>query len=180
MSSQTNASPKHSMPPGLTRKEATVVMVDIVRMTSVIERLADEATVIAFLDGFYSLCSRHIENGGGEIIKYMGDSCMAIYAASDCVVAISDVQAIRQEFADYSLTFGLQNGDIRSAIHVGEVVTGKFGPQGIRDVLGKAPAVLLSMNGSGIRITEQVYRKLPSSKRGPWRKKGGHVTYLLP
>jgi class 3 adenylate cyclase len=180
MSSQTNASPKHPLPPGLSQRDATLVMVDIVRMTSVLEVLPDEPTVIAFLDGFYRLCSHHIETGGGEVIKYMGDSCLALYDAKDCVAAIRDVQAIRHEFPDYSREFGLPNGDVRSAIHIGEVVTGKFGPQGIKDVLGKAPGVVLSMDGSGIRITEKVYRKLPSSERGPWRKKSSNVTYILP
>jgi class 3 adenylate cyclase len=180
MSSQINASPKHTLPEGLTQRDATVVVVDIARMTSIIEVLPDEPTVIAFLDGFYRLCSHHIEQGGGEVIKYMGDSCFAIYDAKESGAAIRDVQAIRKEFPGYGREFGLPNSDVRAAIHIGEVVTGGFGPQGIKDVLGKAPGVVMSMNRSGISITEQVYRKLPSSERGPWRKKGGQVTYLLP
>jgi class 3 adenylate cyclase len=178
MSNQTNAYPKHALPAGLNQRDATVVIVDIVRMTSVVEKLPDEATVIAFLDGFYHLCSQHIEAGGGEVIKYMGDSCMALYEVADCLNAVADVQQIRREFTAYCLEFGLQNGDVRSAIHIGEVISGGFGPQGIKDVLGKAPGVVLSMSGSGISISEQVYRKLPSADRSPWRKRGGHVTYV--
>ena len=180
MSSQTNASPKHAMPPGLSQKDATVVLIDIAWMTSIIEMLPDEPTVIAFLDGFYRLCSQHIEKGGGEVIKYMGDSCFALYDAKESGAAIRDVQAIRDAFPGYGREFGLPNSDVRAAIHIGEVVTGTFGPQGIKDVLGKAPGVVMSMNRHGISITEQVYRKLPSSERTPWRKKGGNVTYILP
>tara|TARA_B100000676_G_scaffold299991_1_gene345064 strand:- start:137 stop:247 length:111 start_codon:yes stop_codon:yes gene_type:complete len=35
------------------------------------------------------------------------------------------------------------------------------------------------MEGPGITVSEQVYRKLPSGARSPWKKRGGKVSYHM-
>jgi class 3 adenylate cyclase len=174
MSSQTNG-----LPSRLTETRATLVHIDISRATSIIMAIGDEIKIVLFIDGFYELCSNHIEKHGGEVIKYMGDSCLAMFGEDECLNAINAVTGVRDDFAGYCKERDVKATDIHASIHVGETIVGGFGPQQIRDVLGKAPGALFLMTNPGITISEQVYRKLSSDKRTSWRKQGGNVYYVL-
>lgn len=168
-----------ALPPRLSRKKLTVVELDVSRSTWLLGEIGDDNKAVLFLDGYYALCSKHIETRGGEVIKYMGDACMAIFDEEACLQAIDAVIAIRDAFPDYCRANGAPITEIHGAVHIGELVIGEFGPQGFRDVMGRTPSTLFKMAGTGIAISEQAYRKLPSDQRGAWRKRGGQVTYIL-
>ena len=168
-----------ALPPRLTRKKLTLVEVDVSRSTSIVVDIDDDDKAVLFFDGFYALCTRHIEAHGGKVIKYMGDACLASFDADDCVAAIDAVIAMRDAFPAYCASHDVTPTDIHGTVHMGDMVVGQFGPQGFQDVMGRAPNTLFKMAGHGITISEQVYRKLPSGRRGPWRKRGGEVTYVL-
>jgi class 3 adenylate cyclase len=167
------------LPSRLTHRTAALVEIDIRQCTQIFKEINDADRFVLFIDGFYSLCSGVTVNCGGEIVKYMGDSCLAIFDETDCIAAVDSVLKVRAAFPDYCRKFGVTPTDIRATVHTGEVVYGTFGPEGMRDVIGKTASELFQMIGSGITITEQVYRKLPSANRGPWKKHGGQVTYIL-
>jgi hypothetical protein len=61
-------------------------------------------------------------------------------------------------------------------------VAGEFGPPGARqyDIIGAGVIHLFRMgSGAGIRVSEPVYRQLPSDDRRPWRKHQPPATYTL-
>lgn len=167
------------LPSRLSIKNAVLVNIDVMRFTHITEQIDDQTRIVVFLDGYYSLCSRQVTAHGGEIIKYMGDSCVALFDDTASNAAIEAVRAIRDEFADYCRNQSVTPTELRVAIHTGEVIVGGYGPEEYKDVLGRTANILFSMNGPGITITEQVYRSLPSDKRSPWRKQGGHVVYVM-
>ncbi len=174
MSKQPGELPSH-----LSVKNAILANIDVARFTHIMERINDTVATVNFLEGYYSLCSSHITGCGGEVIKYMGDGCLAMFDASGSSEAIDAVCAIRDDFPDYCRSQNVTPTDIRAALHTGDVIVGGFGPEKIKDVLGSTANILFSMAGPGITISEQVYRSLDSGKRGPWRKHGGHVVYVM-
>jgi hypothetical protein len=58
------------------------------------------------------------------------------------------------------------------------VVEGEFGAEGVYDVVGAGVIHTFRMgSGPGVRISEPVYRKLPSARRGSWSKHQPPATY---
>jgi len=167
------------LPSHLSIKNAVLINIDVLNATQIIAQMDDLVGTVHFLDGYYSLCSKHITAHGGEVIKYIGDACLAMFDETAIIDAIDAVCAIRNEFAEYCNSVAVAPTDLRVSLHTGEVIVGGFGPEGYKDILGKTVNILFSMTGRGITITEQVYRKLPSDKRSPWKKQGGHVVYVM-
>ena len=157
--------------------KAVVVLVDI----SGTLKLATALTPLkfaVFLDDFYGLCTHHVEHAGGELIKYVGDATLALFNEHDAVAAVEAVQAIREGFAPVCAAHGVQ-ADISANIHLGDVVDGVFGPAACRDITGGTVYTTFRMGGGpGLRISEPVYRKLPSGARSPWKKQKSPVTYV--
>ena len=167
------------LPSRLTETRSTVVLIDIQRTTTIITELNDERRFVLFIDGFYSLCADAVMEKGGEVIKYMGDSCLALFpelGVEDCIDAVTE---IRRQFPALCEQHGVRPTGIRANIVTDDVIIGAFGRDGRRDVMGKAVGAAMVGEGPGINITEAVYRKLPSSKRSEWRKHGGKVTYVM-
>jgi len=110
----------------------------------------------------------------------MGDSCLAVFPEDKATEAIESVSKLRLEFVDYCRTRQVKPTDLRAGVHVGEVTMGEFGPRRQRDVMGRSSSIAIAMPGTGVTISEQVYRKLPSASRSPWKKQGAQVTYGIP
>ena len=167
------------LPPRLTRKSAALVELDILNSLKIARQMDSSEQFALFIDAFYTLCSAKTQQYGGEIIKYIGDSTLAMFEATDCVAALGSVHDIRDCFPEFCREFGVEGHELRATVHTGDVIFGSFGPEGQKDVIGKTPNELFQTRGYGITITEQVYRKLPSDKRSTWKKKGGQVVYVM-
>jgi hypothetical protein len=60
--------------------------------------------------------------------------------------------------------------DLGATVHVSTVVEGAFGLGGAYEIVGMGVIHVFGMGGAGTRISEPVYRRLPSGRRSPWRK----------
>ena len=159
--------------------KALILLLDISGTTKIITALTP-LTFAAFLDDFYKLCAHQVEHAGGEVVKYPGDAALAIFDEVGAVAAVDAVHAIREGFQAICAAYGVQ-ADIGANLHLGDVVDGVFGPTDIRDITGTAVYTTFRMGGGpGLRISESVYRKLPSGARSPWKKQKAQVTYTLP
>ncbi len=173
------STPSHELPSRLSERNVILAHLDIRGFLHIIEQLENQIAVTNFLDGFYEICSTQTGAHGGEVIKYMGDSCLSLFADTDAENAIAAVAKIREAFSQFCIDSQVTPTDIRGGLHIGDVIVGQFGPEGFKDVIGKTVNTLFLMSGNGITISEQLYRKLPSDKRSPWRKQSGHVVYVM-
>jgi class 3 adenylate cyclase len=160
-------------------RKAVILLLDITGTTKIVTSLAP-LHFAAFLDEFYKLCARQVERAGGEVVEYPGDAALAMFDEDGAVAAVEAVHAIREAFQEVCAAYGVQ-ADIGANLHLGDVVDGVFGPTAFRNVIGKAVYTTFRMGGGpGLRISESVYRKLPSGARSPWKKQKAQVTYTLP
>ncbi len=167
------------VPSRFSERKAVVLLLDI-SGTMKIATAMTPLNFAAFLDDFYRLCARQVEHAGGEVVKYLGDAALAIFDEDGTVAAVDAVHAVREDFKAVCTGHGVQ-ADIGANLHLGDVVVGAFGPNAIRDITGSAVYTTFRMGGGpGLRISEPVYRKLPSGARSPWKKQKAHVTYVLP
>ena len=168
------------LPANLTKRNTIILHTDVVRMLKVIEELDSPENFAQFLDDYYNLCSNQITASGGEVIKYMGDACIAIFDDTAVLSALEAVTSIRDGMPELCRKWKVSVTDVKAALHIGEVIVGSFGPEGLRDILGHAVNIVFRIEGEGrVVMSETLYRKLPSDKRGPWKKRGGRVVYVM-
>ena len=140
-----------------------------------------DSEMAAFADEYYRMAGEVVEQQGGKIIKFNGDGVLIIFppdAASEAVAAAITMQRAITELAQ-DLQFEVRLG---ANIHFGEAIAAEFGTGSNRryDILGRTVnQTFLLGRGPGIRLSERVYRKLPSDERSPWDKRKPPALYVL-
>jgi len=134
--------------------------------------------VASFLQSFYVLAAEHLEPAGGRIVKFMGDAGLAVFPterAEDAIFALRD-------FALAARALGREVGldtFLNINVHVGEVLTGSFGPPGAEryDVLGKTVNIAARLGRRGLTLSPQAFRCLGPEAREQFGKNTPPVTY---
>ncbi len=153
----------------------TVAVVDLTGYAR-LAQTRDDLAVARLLDDFYRLCHARIREAGGRVVKFLGDACLATFDPESTAAAVAGVVAIRRGVRE--LEPGL---DVGINVHLTGLVEGDFGPDEDRrhDVIGGGVNhTFLLGRGPGIRLSEPVYRKLPSDARGPWTKRAMPAIYV--
>ncbi len=144
-------------------------------------RSRSDAEMAHFLDRFYAASEDVVTEAGGRVIKFLGDAVLAVFGPEDAVAAVN--AAIHLEAVSKTLArgVGLDMG-LGANLHAGDAVLAELGRGSSRrlDVIGRAVnQTFLLGRGPGIRISERVYRRLPSSDRSPWDKNKPPAVYVL-
>lgn len=144
-------------------------------------RTHSDAEMAAFLDRFYVASEEIVVSFGGRVIKFLGDAVLAAFDEGAGPEAVAATVSLETAVARIAVDSGL---DLRlgANIHAGEAVAAELGAGSSRrhDVIGRAVnQTFLLGRGGGIRISERVYRQLPSPDRSPWDKKKPPTVYVL-
>jgi len=157
-----------------------LVLIDLAGFTRAVAGLTP-LEVVDLLDRFFVRCGELVTAHAGRVVKFTGDGCVAVFEADHAPDAVACVQAVRESVVSIAEELDI-NLDLGANIHLAKVITGVFGAPytSIDDVIGMGVIHTFRMGaGPGIRISEPVYRKLPSSERTPWRKNQPPATYTL-
>jgi adenylate cyclase len=120
---------------------------DLVHFT----RIADEVErehLLGLLNDYASPLVESIEEHGGEVLKFVGDGILAIFAHADIGIARSNAldAAFRAEariaaLNEERLSQGLRTTDFYLALHCGDLLFGNFGSANRLDFTVLGPAV---------------------------------------
>ncbi len=170
----------HPVPAQFTLAPTIVLVADLTGYTRGFRSHSD-AEMASFLDRFYRMSAHVIEEKGGRVIKFIGDSVLSTFppeAPSDAVSAAVEMQHEAALLADdVGLDFRLG-----ANIHLGDAVAGElgYGTSRRHDVIGRTVnQTFLLGTGGGVRMSERVYRRLPSDERTPWEKRKPPVVYVF-
>jgi class 3 adenylate cyclase len=157
-------------PSGEYRERSLVmVLLDLARFTSVIAELSLRETT-ELLDEFYRAADEVVVGAGGRVVKFVGDGCLAAFEPSDVLPALEAVDAVGVRVADIGATRGVTL-ELGANVHVANVAEVSLGSSAVAELVGIGVVHTYRMGGGpGVRISEPVYRKLPSANRTPWRK----------
>ena len=157
-----------------------IMVIDLAGYTKAAQSAGD-AKIVLFLQDYYAACEEVLSEKGGAVIKFMGDACLAVFPpdrASFAVEGLLQMQRTIKEITErHELAIVLgANLHLASAIEVEfGVGAGKR-----KDIIGRGVnQTFLLGRGPGIRISEPVYRALPSSMRSPWEKHKPPAVYHL-
>jgi class 3 adenylate cyclase len=119
---------------------------------------------VDFLQTAYERMGDIIVRYEGEIVKYMGDGMLCLFAAGSEGQAIEGAMELRQAYAKLAQEYDLSHDtELEVGISAGELEVGVFGHASLRqrDAFGEAINVA-GMIGHyrGIAITESVYEQV--------------------
>jgi adenylate cyclase len=157
-------------------RQLVTLMVDLARFTHAVASM-EALAVAALIDRFYEAAATTVTQHGGRVVKYLGDGCLAVFPKEGAVDAVDCVErlSLLVEELGSALDADLELG---ANIHLCTVVEGEFGTEGFYDIVGAGVIHTFRMgSGAGVRISESVYRKLPSTRRGSWAKYQPPATY---
>jgi adenylate cyclase len=140
----------------------------------------EDAHIAGFLQAFYQLAADRIEPAGGRIVKFMGDAGLAVFptgAAEGAILALCDLTGAARALGQQ---FGVETY-LNVNVHVGEMLSGGFGPAGAQrfDVIGKAVNVAARLGRRGVTLSPQAFRTLSPDARKRFEKVTPPVTYHL-
>ena len=157
-----------------------ILLVDLAGATKAFQSQSDEK-MAAFLQEFYDGCDKALTGGGGTIIKFMGSNCLAIFPADRAKDAVQSVVQLQSAVVALARQHQV-SVSLGANVHVAPAIDAEFGPGSHkrRDIIGRGVnQTFLLGRGPGIRISEPVYRALPSSARSPWSKHKPPAIYHL-
>ena len=152
-------------------RRLVIFTADLAGFTRFVARTEAEE-LARILDGWYHVVQTAIEGQGGRVVKFMGDGVLAVFPESEAVAAVECALELRgRTDAPGGLRLGV-------SLHLAVVAEAALGPARSYDVVGMGVnhAFLLG-RGPGLRISEPVYRKLPSERRSSWQKQHPPAIY---
>jgi adenylate cyclase len=159
-------------------RQLAIVLVDLARFTRAVAGLG-LSELVGVVDAFYRAAGTAVAAQGGRVVKFVGDGCLAVFEPDDVISALDAVDALRAEVRSIGAARGLDM-DLGANVHLATVAEAELGLDGTFDVIGMGVVHAFRMgSGAGTRISEPVYRRLPSGRRTPWRKHQPPATYVL-
>ncbi|MEQ1912009.1 MAG: adenylate/guanylate cyclase domain-containing protein [Vicinamibacterales bacterium] len=140
-----------------------------------------DAEMASFLDQYYVVAEDLVDRAGGRIVKFIGDALLAVFPEAEAPAAVSAAAKLRREVEELGQRMGMRVR-LGVSVHMGPAVETELGkgPSRRRDVIGRTVnQTFLLGRGAGIRISEPVYRTLPSAERTPWSKNKPPAVYVL-
>ena len=165
-------------PRSFTERKLVLFVVDLAGTSRAVARL-DAERIAELINAFFTVCAAAVESNGGRVVKYLGDGCFAVFDEDAGARAIDAALALRGSTEDLWRDFDI-DVELGVNIHQAVVAEGLFAPDDRYDVMGTGVIHTFRMGGGpGLRISEPVYRQLPSDRRSPWRKHRPPATYTF-
>ena len=161
--------------------ERLIVLIDLAGFAKIFQTRTD-IEVATWLQAFYTACDEGITRHGGTVIKFMGDACLSVFAKEGAVAAVTAVRELQVAVEALAREHRMSVSSLGANLHVATIVEGDFGGASRRgrDIIGRGVNQTFMLgHGAGVRISEPVYRALPSSARSPWRKHKPPAIYHL-
>jgi class 3 adenylate cyclase len=150
-------------------RQLVIAVIDLARFTQAVAGM-DAVAIAEAIDRFYAVAGSLVADHGGRVVKYLGDGCLVVFPAERADAAVDCVRSLAGEVAQlgHDLQLDLELG---ANVHLSTVAEGEYTATQMYDVVGQGVIHTFRMGGGpGIRISEPVYRKLPSHRRSPWVK----------
>lgn len=131
------------------------------------------------LSGYYEFLGDVVAAGNGEVIKFMGDSSLILFAEGQVDAGMEALLTLQSKGDAYLAGQGMAaQHQIRT--HYGPVCIGELGVREKRmDILGSTVNTLFLLKANaGFVLTPEVFRKLGPGMRQHFKKHTPPITYI--
>ena len=138
-----------------------------------------ESEMFCYLSLFYEITGDCVEEGGGRVVKFEGDSALIVFPEEHLDKGIgalfkmkSAVDKLNQEL-DYKSQLKVQG-------HFGSVLTGNLGTRKAKhyDIAGNTVMIAARIKSAGFAISPETFRKLKPETRKLFKKHTPPITYI--
>ena len=138
----------------------------------------EDLYVANLFQSYYVLAGRAITNAGARLVKLNGAEGLCVIPAGRMAAGIRALCELAGEVRFLASDRGL-DAHLNARVHFGPVMSGEFGPPGLRryDVIGKTVNVAARMGGRGVVLTAQAYRQLDHVARHRFDKHTPPISY---
>jgi class 3 adenylate cyclase len=157
-----------------------IILIDLAGSTKAFQSEGD-IKMAALFQQYYVDCETVLTEKGGTVVKFMGDACLAVFPPDNAQDAVDAVIILQSKVHVLAKRHEV-NLELGANLHIASAIEGQFGTalKGAKDILGRGVnQTFLLGRGAGIRISEPVYRALPSPARAPWQKHKPPAVYHL-
>jgi adenylate cyclase len=140
------------------KTDRVVLFCDIRQFARIARGLGDG--MVDFIQAFYELVGDSVIAHGGKLLKYMGDSVLALFSASGATSAVRAAMQMRSRYTALSSRAapGFESS-LEISIGLGPVLLGAIGHSSLRgeDVFGETVnTTAMLMHGAGITVDARV------------------------
>ena len=139
---------------------------------------SEDRRVAGFLQSYYDLAGSTIAGAGGRLVKLNGVEGLCVIPAAGMAAGVRALCELAGAVRGLARERGFDS-HLNAHVHFGAVVSGEFGPPGLRryDVIGKAVNVAARLGGRGVVLTAQAYRQLDHAGRQWFDKHTPPISY---
>lgn len=162
-----------------TTQEVLVVVYDLANFAP-FSRQAPSAEVFTALNEFYRISEGYIKNDGGSVIKFIGDSGLAIFPEERADAGVRSMLELKKKL-DVWLKKAIPGSFLSVNCHFGEVTLGPMhGPHGKSlDAIGETVNICFTLGKRKFTISPQAFRKLAPDSRKHFKKFTPPIVYNL-
>ncbi len=153
-----------------------ISFVDITGFARGAERTPDER-LAELLDTYYERIGKAAADGGGTLVKLIGDGALLVFPLERADAAVLALLALR---ADVPQLFEGWHSELIVKLHAGEVVCGPFGPRDDKrfDVIGGEVNIAARLPTRSFAISAEAFRCLSKDLRTRFKKHTPPITYI--
>ncbi len=139
---------------------------------------SEDSRVAEFLQSYYVLAGRTIADAGARLVKLNGAEGLCVIPAPRMAAGVHALCELATTVRRLARGHRFE-AHLNVQVHFGAVVSGEFGPPGLRryDVIGKAVNVAARIGGRGVVLTAQAYRQLDHASRQRFDKHAPPISY---
>ena len=160
-------------------KEMLIIVFDLINYVP-FRKQNEGAEVFRVLNEFYSKSKINIQNSGGKLIKFIGDTGIAVYEKDQTDIGVNSMMKLKIEIDEW-FSKHVPNGGLAVNCHVGEVTIGDMvgSSENQTDVIGEAVNIAFTLGKRQFLISPQAFRSLSSQSRTNFKKFTPPIVYKL-
>jgi adenylate cyclase len=166
------------MPNLHTETPLLVAFVDLTRFMAQSQRVSD-ADIATTLDAYYERVAAITEAAGGRVIKFFGDGGLVVFSEDDIDRGVQALLDLKETIDSF---MGERGWDCRLTIkaNFGPVIAGPMGAADAKryDIQGKTVNIASRLDGAGVTLSVEAFRKLSPELRRRFKKHTTSITYI--
>jgi class 3 adenylate cyclase len=163
-----------------TRSETSLLIafLDLTRFFAQSQR-TDDAEIAETLDAFYEHVAAAVAAAGGTVVKYMGDAALVVFPETGVDRGVEALLDLKDSVDDLLARRGWECR-LTVKAHFGPVIAGPYGAAGAKryDVLGRAVNITAGLDGSGVTLSVEAFRRLGAELRASFKEHTPPITYI--
>ena len=155
-----------------------IAFADLTRFAAQSQRI-DDVELAGTIDAYYEHVGAAVQDSGGTVVKFLGDAALIAFPETEVDRGVEALLALKDSVDELMARRGW---GCRLAIkaHFGTAVAGRFGAVGSKrhDLIGRAVNIAATLEGSGVTLSVEAFRKLGPALRARFRKHTPPITYI--